>query len=116
VPGHADVIDIPVVPREPILRVVVGRVLLPSSQLAALANHGYLAGTNGCRPEAAKGAFYTMSMTPEEPHHHEESPARDPERGSGLVGFAAIKYVAIVVIVIAILVFLALYVIPALTD
>ena len=58
-----------------------------------------------------------MSMTPE-PHRHEEpaAPARDPEGGSGLVGFAAIKYVAIVVIVIAILVFLALVVIPALTD
>jgi hypothetical protein len=57
--GHADVIDIPVVPREPIRRVVVGRVLLllPSSQLAALANHGYLARANECRPEAAKGAL-----------------------------------------------------------
>jgi hypothetical protein len=63
-----------------------------------------------------EGGVDTMSMTPEEPHRHEESPARDPERGSGLVGFAAIKYVAIVAIVIAILVFLALYVIPALTD
>jgi hypothetical protein len=67
-------------------------------------------------PGGGKGGVDTMSMTPEEPHHHEESPARDPEGGSGLVGFAAIKYVAIVVIVIAILVFLALYVIPALTD
>jgi hypothetical protein len=67
-------------------------------------------------PGGGKGGVDTMSMTPEEPHHHEESPARDPERGSGLVGFAAIKYGAIVVIVIAILVFLALYVIPALTD
>ena len=57
-----------------------------------------------------------MSMVPEQPHHHEETPpARDPEGGSGLVGYAAIKYVAIVAIVIAILVFLALYVIPALT-
>ena len=57
-----------------------------------------------------------MSMTPE-PHRHEEpTPARDPEGGSGLVGYAAIKYVAIVAIVIAILVFLALYLIPALTD
>ena len=34
--------------------------------------------------------------------------------GSGLVGYAAIKYVAIVVIVIAILVFLGMYLIPAL--
>ena len=56
-----------------------------------------------------------MSMTPE-PHHHEENQIRDPEGGSGLVGYAAIKYVAIVAIVIAILVFLALYLIPALTD
>jgi hypothetical protein len=55
-----------------------------------------------------------MSMTPE--HHHDEHPARDPEGGSGLVGYAAIKYVAIVAIVIAILVFLGLYLIPALTD
>jgi hypothetical protein len=53
---------------------------------------------------------------PQEPHHHEETPPRDPERGSGLVGYAAIKYAAIVVIVIAILVFLGAYVIPALTD
>jgi hypothetical protein len=57
VPGHADVIDIPVVPREPIFGVVVGRVLVPSSQLAALANRGYVGGANGCRPEAAKGAL-----------------------------------------------------------
>ena len=55
-----------------------------------------------------------MSMTPE--HEHDDPPVRDPEGGSGLVGYAAIKYVAIVAIVIAILVFLALYVIPALTD
>ncbi len=56
-----------------------------------------------------------MSMAPEH-HHDEEAPARDPEGGSGLVGYAAIKYTAIVVIVLAILVFLALYLIPALTD
>ena len=60
-----------------------------------------------------------MSMTPEHEHVrevHEETPVvRDPEAGSGLVGYAAIKYVAIVAIVIAILVFLALYLIPALT-
>ena len=68
-------------------------------------------------PGGGEGGVDTMSMTPEEPHRHEEpTPARDPEGGSGLVGFAAIKYVAIVAIVIAILVFLALYVIPALTD
>ena len=57
-----------------------------------------------------------MSMTPDPHQHDEPTPARDPEGGSGLVGFAAIKYVAIVVIVIAILIFLAVYVIPALTD
>jgi hypothetical protein len=57
-----------------------------------------------------------MSMAPEHHHHDDETPARDPEGGSGLVGYAAIKYVAIVAIVIAILVFLALYLIPALTD
>ena len=64
---------------------------------------------------AAKEALNAMSMTPEH-HHHEEEPVRDPEGGSGLVGYAAIKYIAIVAIVIAILVFLALYLIPALTD
>ena len=60
-----------------------------------------------------KGAF-RMSMQPEH-HHHDEAPVREPENGGGLVGYAAIKYVAIVAIVIAILVFLALYLIPALT-
>jgi hypothetical protein len=55
-----------------------------------------------------------MSMTPEH-HHHDEPATRDPEGGSGLVGYAAIKYIAIVAIVIAILVFLAVYLIPALT-
>jgi hypothetical protein len=68
-------------------------------------------------PPSGKGSVDTMSMTPE-PHHHEETPpvVRDPEGGSGLVGYAAIKYVAIVAIVVAILVFLAVYLIPALTD
>jgi hypothetical protein len=55
-----------------------------------------------------------VSMQPEH-HHHDETPVREPESRGGLVGYAAIKYVAIVAIVIAILVFLALYVIPALT-
>jgi hypothetical protein len=54
-----------------------------------------------------------MSMQPEH-HHHDEPTAREPE-GDGLVGYAAIKYVAIVAIVLAILVFLAMYLIPALT-
>jgi hypothetical protein len=56
-----------------------------------------------------------MSMSPEHHHHDEETTARDPEGGSGLVGYAAIKYIAIVAIVLAILEFLALYLIPALT-
>jgi hypothetical protein len=56
-----------------------------------------------------------MSMTPEHHHHEDETPMRDPEGSSGLVGYAAIKYIAIVAIVLAILVFLALYLIPALT-
>ena len=56
-----------------------------------------------------------MSMTPEHHHHDENTPVRDPEGGGGLVGYAAIKYIAIVAIVLAILVFLATYLIPALT-
>jgi hypothetical protein len=83
---------------------------------AALAKWGYRPGRNGCRQGGGKGGVDAMSMTPE-PHHHEEpTPVRDPEGGSGLVGYAAIKYVAIVAIVIAILIFLAVYLIPALTD
>jgi hypothetical protein len=39
--------------------------------------------------------------------------AHDPEpEGSGLVGYAAIKYGAIVIIVLAILAFLAWYILP----
>jgi hypothetical protein len=57
-----------------------------------------------------------VSMTPEHHHHEDEAtPVRDPEGSGGLVGYAAIKYIAIVAIVLAILVFLALYLIPALT-
>ncbi|HET6791646.1 MAG TPA: hypothetical protein VFI35_08700 [Actinomycetota bacterium] len=57
-----------------------------------------------------------MSTTPEHHHHEDEvTPVRDPEGSGGLVGYAAIKYIAIVAIVLAILVFLALYLIPALT-
>jgi hypothetical protein len=41
---------------------------------------------------------------------HTHSP--EPE-SSGLAGYAAIKYTAIVIIVLAILAFIALYVIPA---
>lgn len=44
-------------------------------------------------------------------HEHDPAPVREPE-SNGLVGYAAIKYVAIVVIVLAILGFLAFYVLP----
>jgi len=40
----------------------------------------------------------------------------DPEPSADLVGFAAIKYTAIVVIVLAILAFLAWYVLPRFTS
>jgi hypothetical protein len=74
---------------------------------------------------AEGGVHMSMTPTPEHQHVHEEpvvvreettTPVvRDPDPGSGLVGYAAIKYVAIVAIVVAILVFLAVYLIPALT-
>jgi hypothetical protein len=52
----------------------------------------------------------------DEPHTHEpvHEPVREPirEPGNGLVGYAAIKYAAIVIIVLAILAFLAWYVLP----
>jgi hypothetical protein len=47
-------------------------------------------------------------MTEYDDHTHE---VREPE-GSGLAGYAAIKYTAIVIIVLAILTFLAVYVLP----
>ena len=44
--------------------------------------------------------------------HYREAPVvREPE-GNGLVGYAAIKYAAIVIIVLAILAFIAFYLIP----
>jgi hypothetical protein len=43
-----------------------------------------------------------------EPHEHEPI---EPDRGS-LTGYAAIKYTAIVIIVLAILAFLAWYIVP----
>ncbi|MDH4111499.1 MAG: hypothetical protein OEV60_02310 [Actinomycetota bacterium] len=52
-------------------------------------------------------------MHENEPHTHR--PATPEEPGGGLVGYAAIKYTAIVVIVLAILGFLGLYVLPRLT-
>ena len=52
----------------------------------------------------------------EDIHTHETSPVvREPEN-DGLVGYAAIKYTAIVVIVLAILAFLALYILPRITG
>ncbi len=47
-----------------------------------------------------------------DPHH--QAPV-EPDRGS-LTGFAAIKYTAIVIIVLAILAFIAFYLIPTITD
>jgi hypothetical protein len=46
--------------------------------------------------------------------HHAHEPA-EPDRGS-MTGFAAIKYTAIVIIVLAIMAFLAWYLIPLITD
>jgi len=46
----------------------------------------------------------------DERHVHDPAPVR--EESDGLVGYAAIKYTAIVVIVLAILAFLAWYVLP----
>jgi hypothetical protein len=51
----------------------------------------------------------------EEPVVRETTPVVH-EESNGVVGFAAIKYTAIVVIVLAILAFLALYVIPHITG
>lgn len=53
-------------------------------------------------------------MSYREDHHTHEPPFREPE-SSSFVGYAAIKYTAIVVIVLAILAFLAWYVIPRLS-
>jgi hypothetical protein len=51
----------------------------------------------------------------EEIHTHETTtPVVRETENDGLVGFAAIKYTAIVVIVLAILAFLALYILPRL--
>lgn len=48
-----------------------------------------------------------------EPETHDRAhEVPDPERSGGIVGYAAIKYTAVVVIVLAILGFLALYVLP----
>jgi hypothetical protein len=48
-------------------------------------------------------------------HVHEQPTIQEPESNS-LVGYAAIKYSAIVIIVLAILAFLAWYVLPRVTG
>jgi hypothetical protein len=47
-----------------------------------------------------------------QPHTHEPT---EPDQGS-MTGFAAIKYTAIVIIVLAILAFIAWYLIPLITG
>jgi hypothetical protein len=54
-------------------------------------------------------------MAEPERYEHEDPRYREPG-GNGLVGYAAIKYAAIVIIVLAILAFLAWYLIPAITG
>jgi hypothetical protein len=50
-----------------------------------------------------------MTNHTHEPDHVHD--VREPD-GSGLAGYAAIKYTAIVIIVLAILFFLAVYILP----
>jgi hypothetical protein len=45
-----------------------------------------------------------------------EEPVHAVERHDGLVGYAAIKYTAIVIIVLGILAFLGWYLVPAITG
>ena len=52
----------------------------------------------------------------EHDHVHETAPSPVHEESNGVVGYAAIKYTAIVVIVLAILAFLAFYILPGITD
>jgi hypothetical protein len=52
-------------------------------------------------------------MTYRDEQHMHDAPVR--EESHGLVGYAAIKYTAIVVIVLAILAFVAWYVLPRVT-
>jgi hypothetical protein len=49
-------------------------------------------------------------MSYREDHHTHDSPVR--EESDGIVGYAAIKYTAVVVIVLAILAFIAWYILP----
>ncbi|HEY3375517.1 MAG TPA: hypothetical protein VGK02_10755 [Candidatus Aquicultor sp.] len=53
-------------------------------------------------------------QTDEEIHRQEQEHDYIPDSGDNLVGYAAIKYAAIVIIVIAVLYFLAVYVMPPL--
>ena len=66
------------------------------------------------RPRA-KGTLPKEGRTMYENEPHTHRPTAPEEPGSGLVGYAAIKYTAIVVIVLAILAFLGLYVLPRVT-
>jgi hypothetical protein len=50
-----------------------------------------------------------------DPEHYDDPRYPEPG-GGGLVGYAAIKYAAIVIIVLAVLAFLAWYLIPAITG
>jgi hypothetical protein len=72
---------------------------------AVCGDHG--TGTPVPRLHGAVWEVEIMSHPSYEYHEH------DPEPGSGLTGYAAIKYTAIVIIVLAILAFLAWYVVPA---
>jgi hypothetical protein len=49
-------------------------------------------------------------MSYREDHHTHDSPVH--EGSDGIVGYAAIKYTAVVVIVLAILAFIAWYILP----
>jgi hypothetical protein len=53
-------------------------------------------------------------MSDHERYH--DGPATPEPEGNGLVGYAAIKYSAIVIIVLAILAFIAWYLIPTFTS
>jgi hypothetical protein len=74
------------------------------------------AGTFAWIDATARSEVKTAMTYREHDHVHETAPAPAVEEGNGIVGYAAIKYTAIVVIVLAILAFVALYLIPALTD
>ena len=60
----------------------------------------------GHRAPGMQGTTKEVRITYSEERHTHSPEVREPE-GSGLVGYAAIKYAAIVIIVLAILAFLA---------